>query len=121
MAVQVRGLHHVQLNVSDVAAAVSFYQRFFGMTTRTDRPDIGIEGAWLDAGPQQIHLLKTSTPSDLGQHFALEVEDLDGLIAALRAGGVEVREPRELGNGLPRQTSLHDPSGNRIEIREPAR
>jgi hypothetical protein len=30
-----------------------------------------------------------------------------------------VREPRSLGTGLARQTSLRDPSGNRIELREP--
>lgn len=109
----------MQINVDDVAAAVAFYGSL-GMTVRDDRPDIGIDGAWLDCGNQQIHLLALATPQDQGQHFALEVDDLDGLVASLRARGVEVTEPHALGAGLPRQASLHDPSGNRIEIREPA-
>jgi catechol 2,3-dioxygenase-like lactoylglutathione lyase family enzyme len=114
-----RGLHHVQVNVADVAQAVEFYQAL-GMTVRTDRPDLGVDGAWLDAAGQQIHLLLAPPPGDVGQHFALEIDDLDDVIAAFRARGVEVREPRALGAGLGRQTSLHDPSGNRIELREPA-
>lgn len=115
-----RGIHHVQLNVPDVAAAVDFYTAL-GMTVRDDRPDIGVGGAWLDVAGQQVHLLEAAAPSDLGQHFALEVDDLDAVLDALRARGVEVREPRALGDGLPRQTSIHDPAGNRIELREPPR
>ncbi|HEV7677509.1 MAG TPA: VOC family protein [Candidatus Dormibacteraeota bacterium] len=114
-----RALHHVQLNVTDVGEALEFY-RALGMTVRADRPDIGIDGAWLDVAGQQVHLLLAPTPMDVGQHFALELDDLDGVLAALRGRGVEVGEPRALGPGLPRQTSLRDPSGNRIELREPA-
>jgi catechol 2,3-dioxygenase-like lactoylglutathione lyase family enzyme len=114
-----RSLHHVQLNVGDVDEAVNFY-RALGMTVRSDRPDIGVDGAWLDVGGEQVHLLLAPTPADVGQHFAIEVDDLDAVLAALRARGVEVGEPRALGAGLPRQTSLRDPSGNRIEVREPA-
>jgi glyoxylase I family protein len=118
LSMALRGLHHVQLNVADVAESVSFFQAL-GMTVRADRPDIGIDGAWLDVGDQQVHLLLAPTPADVGQHFALEVDDLDGVVAALRARGAEVGEPRSLGAGLARQTSLRDPSGNRIELREP--
>jgi catechol 2,3-dioxygenase-like lactoylglutathione lyase family enzyme len=114
------GLHHVQINVPDVSAAVAFYE-LLGMRRRPDRPDIGVDGAWLDVGEQQIHLIEAQVPSDLGQHFALEVDDLDAMIASLRDRGVEVREPSPLGEGLPRQTSIHDPAGNRIELREPPR
>ena len=115
-----RGIHHVQLNVPDVGAAVDFY-RTLGMTVRDDRPDLGVGGAWLDVAGQQIHLLEAAAPNDLGQHFALEVDDLDAVLDALRARGVEVGEPCALGGGLPRQTSIHDPAGNRIELREPPR
>ncbi len=113
-----RGIHHVQVNVPDVAAAVDFYEAL-GMTVRGDRPDIGVEGAWLDVAGQQVHLLKAPAAADLGQHFALEVDDLDAVLAALQERGVEANPPRALGPGLPRQTSVHDPAGNRIELREP--
>jgi glyoxylase I family protein len=115
-----RGIHHVQLNVPDVGEAVQFYQAL-GMTLREDRPDLGVDGAWLDVAGQQVHLLQAQTPHDVGQHFALELDDLDAVIAALRGRGVSVGEPRALGAGLPRQTSLQDPAGNRIELREPPR
>jgi catechol 2,3-dioxygenase-like lactoylglutathione lyase family enzyme len=114
------GLHHVQLNVPDVVAAVAFYESL-GMRRRADRPDLGIGGAWLDVGAQQIHLIEAPVPGDLGQHFALEVDDLEATIASLRIRGLDVGEPAALGPGLPRQTSIHDPAGNRIELREPPR
>ncbi|HXA29953.1 MAG TPA: VOC family protein [Candidatus Angelobacter sp.] len=114
-----RGVHHVQVNVRDVAEALAFYTSL-GMTVRGDRPDLGVDGAWLNVGDQQVHLLLAPSPADVGQHFALEVDDLDGIVGALRSRGVSVGEPRSLGAGLARQTSTHDPSGNRIELREPA-
>ena len=114
-----RGLHHVQVNVADVDEAVAFYMAL-GMTRRSDRPDFGIDGAWLNVGDQQLHIIAAGTPTDLGQHYALEVDDLDAVILALRDRGISVGEPGALGAGLPRQTSLHDPAGNRIELREPA-
>jgi len=111
-------LHHVQVNVPNIDAAVSFYEGL-GMTRRTDRPDFGIEGVWLNAGEQQIHLVKGSPPADLGQHFALEVADLDTVVATLRRQGLRINDPIALGPGLPRQTAVHDPAGNRVELREP--
>lgn len=113
-----RGIHHVQLNVPDVETALDFY-RALGMSLRDDRPDIGVDGAWLDVAGQQLHLVKANAPADLGQHVALEVDDLDAVLDALRRRGIAVGEPRALGGGLPRQTSVHDPAGNRIELREP--
>lgn len=108
----------MQVNVPDVDAALQFYQAL-GMTVRSDRPDIGVEGAWLDAGNQQLHLVRASAAQDMGQHFALELDDFDAVLDALRGRGVEIPTPRALGNGLGRQTSVHDPAGNRVELREP--
>jgi glyoxylase I family protein len=56
------GVHHVSLNVSDLAAALDFYVGRLGMVQRTDRPDFGIGGAWLDVGSQQVHLIETEVP-----------------------------------------------------------
>ena len=111
-------LHHVQVNVPDVDAAVAFYTGL-GMTLRGDRPDFGIEGVWLNAGDQQLHLVKGNPPADLGQHFALEFANLDAVIATLRGQGLQIHDPFALGPGLPRQTAVLDPAGNRVELREP--
>ena len=111
------GLHHVSLNVRDVPAALDFYTRVLGLTERTDRPDFSFDGAWLDAGSQQIHLIDADVPPPLGQHFALAVSDLDAAVAELRGRGVEITDPVGVGTG--RQSFLADPAGNRIELQEP--
>jgi glyoxylase I family protein len=113
------GLHHVSLNVRDVPAALDFYTGVLGLAERTDRPDFSFDGAWLDAGRQQIHLIDADVPPSLGQHFALAVSDLDAAVAELRARGVEVTDPVGVGTG--RQSFLADPAGNRIELQEPGR
>jgi catechol 2,3-dioxygenase-like lactoylglutathione lyase family enzyme len=112
------GVHHVSVNVADVDAALAFYAGPLGLTVRTDRPAFGFGGAWLDLGPQQVHLIEGAVPGDRGQHFAIRVADLDASIAQLRAAGVEVSDASPVGTG--RQAFLHDPSGNLIELHEPA-
>jgi len=47
---QPAGLHHVSINVPDVPRALAFYVEVLGLTERSDRPDFGFGGAWLDAG-----------------------------------------------------------------------
>ena len=112
------GLHHVSINVGDVAAARDFYTRVLGLSERTDRPDFSFGGAWLDAGGQQIHLIEGEVPAALGQHFALAVADLDAAVAELRAQGIEVSDPVPVG--ACRQAFCSDPAGNRIELQQPS-
>jgi catechol 2,3-dioxygenase-like lactoylglutathione lyase family enzyme len=52
--------------------------------------------------------------------FALEVSDLDGLVAALRAQGAQFRNDIVTGVG-GRQILVEDPSGNPVELFEPLR
>jgi glyoxylase I family protein len=111
------GLHHVSINVGDVDAARDFYTRVLGLTERTDRPDFSFDGAWLNAGGQQIHLIKAEVPPELGQHFALAVTDLDAVVAELRTLGVAVTDPVPVGPG--RQAFVTDPAGNRVELQQP--
>jgi catechol 2,3-dioxygenase-like lactoylglutathione lyase family enzyme len=112
------GVHHVSINVRDAAESVAFYTGVLGLATRTDRPDLAIGGAWLDIGDQQVHLIEADVPDNRGQHFAIRVADLDGTIAELRSRGVDVGDPSGIGTG--RQAFLTDPSGNLIELHEPA-
>jgi len=112
------GVHHVSINVRDAAECLDFYTDVLGLTARTDRPDFAIGGAWLDIGGQQVHLIEADVPDNCGQHFAIHVGDLDATIAELRGRGIEVGDPS--GVGTARQAFLHDPSGNLIELHEPA-
>jgi glyoxylase I family protein len=114
---QILGVHHVSINVDDTEEAVAFYTDVLGLRRRDDRPDFGFAGAWLDLGEQQLHLIEVPVPEDLGQHFAVRVDDLDATIGELRARGVTVSDPSPVG--ASRQAFLSDPSGNRIELHEP--
>jgi predicted enzyme related to lactoylglutathione lyase len=46
------------------------------------------------------------------------VADLDATITEIRSHGVKVSDPEQVGPG--RQAFLRDPSGNLIELNEPA-
>lgn len=109
-------VHHVSINVSDVAAATTFYTDVLGGTVRADRPDFGFGGAWIDLGASQLHLIEAPIPPALGQHFAMRVADLGAAVAELRDRGVPVDDPTPVGPG--RQTFVVDPDGNTVELYE---
>jgi glyoxylase I family protein len=116
VTVRPAGIHHVSINVHDVAAGVRFYTEVLGLARRGDRPDLGVDGAWLDAGGQQVHLIGAPVPDQAGQHFAVLVDDLDATVAELRARGLVVSDAMPVGPG--RQSFLRDPSGNLIELHQ---
>ena len=109
-------LHHVSINVDDVGAALRFYTDVLGLVPRTDRPDFSFDGAWLDAGGQQVHLIEAPPPAGLGQHFALQVGDLDATVTELRGRGVDVSDPKPVGRSL--QAFVADPCGNLVELHQ---
>lgn len=109
-------IHHVALNVSDVGEGVEFYTGVLGGTLRSDRPDFGIAGAWIDLGGQQVHLVEAPVPHSLGQHFAIRVGDLDAVVLELRSKHIEVADP--MSTGANRQTFINDPAGNAIELHQ---
>jgi glyoxylase I family protein len=109
-------VHHVSINVTDAAACAAFYTDVLGGTIRDDRPDFGIGGAWIDLGATQVHLIETAVPPNLGQHFAILVDDLDDAVEELRSKGFEVSDPSSVGSN--RQTFITDPSGNAVELHQ---
>ena len=111
-------MHHVSINVDDVDAAFGFYTGVLGLVARGDRPEFPFAGAWLDAGGQQVHLIEGPPPAAEGQHFALQVEDLDATVAELRGRGIQVSDPRPVGSR--RQSFLSDPAGNLVELHQVA-
>lgn len=110
------GIHHVSINVDDVAKAVVFYTEVLGLSCRSDRPDLGFDGSWLDAGDEQLHLIHGPVPTPAGQHFAVRVHDIDAAVQEIRARGIEVSDPVPAGGN--RQAFLSDPAGNGIELHE---
>ena len=112
------GVHHVALNVSDVAASDPFFVGILGLRP-LDRPDFGFPGAWFEMGEHQLHLSPAEGAArNTTQHFALDVRDFDGLVGRLRKNGARVAEvPRVDGAG--RQAFVTDPAGNLIELNQP--
>ena len=114
----VRALHHVQ--VFYPAAGEALARRFYGETLglrEVPRPSTLIDrgGIWYAIGTSQLHL---SVDDDLAlhprRHFGLRVDDLDGLVATLRASGARFEEATPIPGW--RRVFVFDPFGNKIEL-----
>jgi glyoxylase I family protein len=117
------GIHHVNITVGELDAGLAFYVGVLGMTQRSDRPTFSVDGAWLDIGLQQVHLVVGTPPAKTSDHFAIAVADVNAAVAELRAAaplphaGIQVSAPRGVANG--QQAFLRDPWGNFIELQQP--
>lgn len=109
-------IHHVSVNVSRVDDSIAFYRDVLGGTMREDRPDFSFGGAWIDLGPSQVHLIEGRVPESLGQHFAVQVRNLDDTVAELRSKGLTVSDPVPVGPN--RQAFVNDPDGNTVELHQ---
>lgn len=116
MALNPRGIHHVNVTVGEMVAARSFYIDVLGLTERTDRPNFRFDGAWLDIGGQQVHLVVGPPQPKTSDHFAILVDDIDDAVASLRSLGITVSDPQPVATS--RQCFLHDPWGNFVELQQ---
>lgn len=72
-------------------------------------------GVWFASGEVQIHIgIEPDFRPARKAHPALRCSEYDALLAALRAGGVEVSEVDDIPG--VRRAHVHDPFGNRIEL-----
>jgi catechol 2,3-dioxygenase-like lactoylglutathione lyase family enzyme len=119
----------VRYVVNDLDAAIEFYCRqldfrevmypapTFAMLSRGDlRLNLSVPGG----GPGGGAAMPDGTLPEPGgwNRFALEVDDLDGLVQTLRGQGARFRNDIVTGRG-GKQILLEDPSGNPIELFEP--
>lgn len=112
-----QGIHHVSINVRDVAEAERFYVDVLGLAV-LPRPDLGFPGLWLRAGAQEVHLLGIESgrpPAE--QHFAFAVDDLAAVRGRLMERGVTVSEVAPI-EGVCLQAFTRDPSGNLLEFNQ---
>jgi glyoxylase I family protein len=119
----VSGMHHVSLLVADTGRALGFYRDLLGLPVSSERPEMSFAGAWLQLGPQQIHLLELPNPDPTSgrpahggrdRHVALKVTDLDVLTARLDGAGI----PYTLSRSGRRALFCRDPDGNAVELIE---
>jgi catechol 2,3-dioxygenase-like lactoylglutathione lyase family enzyme len=113
-------LHHVNVVVPPgrTSSVVPFYE-LLGLT-RVAKPAEGVaaEGAWFDlpGGATQVHVSEREGVRNADQHFAVSVEDLDGLAAALAAAGHPVTPGKDVLGA--RRFNTADPEGNKVEVIE---
>jgi glyoxylase I family protein len=117
-AIEFRRVHHVSINVVDVDDAVAFYRDVLELPV-LERPPFDFAGAWFGLGEQQLHLIEVSDfTAPVGQHFAVQVADIDATITVLGGRGVRVSQVSEIP-GVCRQAFFADPTGNSIELNQP--
>ena len=120
---------NVRYMVEDVDAAVAFYTTHFGFTLGSN-----MAPAFADVIRGPLRILLSGPTSSAGRpmpdgrkpgsggwnriHFV--VDDIEAEVARLRAAGVRFRSEIVTGPG-GKQIVLDDPSGNPIELFQPAR
>jgi len=120
---------NVRYMVNDVAVAVAFYSTHFGFEPGT----VNLP-AFAEVSRENLRLLLSGPTSSAGRpmpdgavprpggwnriHFV--TSNLDGEIARLEGAGVRFRNDVVSGPG-GRQILIEDPSGNLIELFQPAR
>ncbi|MEM9796865.1 MAG: VOC family protein [Pseudomonadota bacterium] len=131
---QIDGIHHAGLSVSDFDASVAWWQRHFGfaLLKAWDVPGLrigllGRDGMYLELfaqeqaapGPDETRTVTESFGQRGWKHLALKVPDLAAAIETLRAAGVTVlTEPvRDAPPGY-HYAFLRDPDGNHVELIE---
>jgi catechol 2,3-dioxygenase-like lactoylglutathione lyase family enzyme len=118
----------VRYIVDDVASAVDFYTQHFGFEVNTNYPP-----AFADVTRGNLRLLLSGPASSAGRPMPdgtkpgpggwnrvhLIVADIEAEVARLREAGVSFRNDIVTGPGGS-QILLEDPSGNVVELFQPA-
>ncbi len=115
---KVEKINHVGLPTSDRGASIAFYRDLIGLQVIPHEID-GNPLVWTraeDGG--MVHLIEPNpeAATDYRTHVALQVDDLDAALDAIKAAGIEITSgPGERHNGQ-RYFFIADPDGNRIEL-----
>lgn len=116
-----RRVDHVSFSVRDLERSLRFYRDTLGLVPAR-RPDLGVPGAWLQAGDAQVHLIEVPAGFDAGlpppalnpaaNHAAFGIDDYATALVRLREHGLEVLE----GGATGGQMWVKDPDGHIIEL-----
>jgi catechol 2,3-dioxygenase-like lactoylglutathione lyase family enzyme len=118
----------VRYLVNDLEASIKFYTQHLGFTlaeqmgpafARVEKDDLDV---WL-SGPQTsaARPMPDGRKPEAGgwNRFVIEVDDIESLVVTMKAAGVTFRNDIISGPG-GKQILAEDPSGNPIEIFQPA-
>lgn len=112
---QLTGIHHVSILVSDMERAVAWYQAALGLQEIKRPSNFVTPVRWFELGDEQLHLIPNGTPDAVSpRHFALHVDDCQAARETLQGRGVAIQETVPIA-GADR-FFIADPDGNNIEI-----
>ena len=130
---RIRLIHHVNVPISNRERTREWYETVLGAEFLDRGPALNTRQLQLRLGTGEIHFTEISHPAPTASsHFALEIDDWEGMLAHLDSLGVpHVRTSAasvaaNIGGTDPYQgrreyssehyTYLHDPDGNMIEL-----
>ena len=116
----VTGLLHVAILISDLEAAKQFYEGILGLKQKP-RPNLDSPGVWYNVGDLELHLIVTTQQllsanerPNKDSHLALAVEDYELIKKELKEAGVPFGE----SSARTPQIFVRDPDGNLIELQK---
>jgi methylmalonyl-CoA epimerase len=116
-------IDHVAVAVPDLEASIDFYQRILGFKLmerrRTEGDKTGMVSAVFEAGAILLVLVQGTSPESQVsryidnhgpgvQHIAIEVRDVQGLMAELSDAGVEFNTSMIQGTGIRQAFTARD-------------
>lgn len=120
-------IDHVELVTADPERAVRFYTQVLGFTVRSrDSVPGGLDLVYLGLGGTTVELITyrdmTPAPRTEGEQLgyrmmALEVDDMQRALDALKAKGIEASWGPKTRPSYVR-AEIRDPDGNGIELRQ---
>jgi catechol 2,3-dioxygenase-like lactoylglutathione lyase family enzyme len=128
--IEISGLHHISLAVTDLNQSRAFYRDVLGLQ-EIERPAFEFAGAWYAIGDRQLHLIVHDKPTlrtrgidSHDVHFALRVKSYRETVAFLESLGYSseardttkrLRENQWGKAGFP-QVFILDPDQHVIEL-----
>ena len=111
-------LQHVNIPSTNLERSREFYLDRLGLP-ELPRPAFESPGVWISAGPENaIHISKVAALGpNPNNHYALEVEDLEGLLDVLERRGVAFQRSAHVPEA-GRQAFITDPDGYEVELLE---
>ena len=137
-------IHHVNLQATDVRASAKFYREILGMAEGRWTFPPPEQTGHLSADPARLTLFPTDTASQgtnsglhlilpepefarkngldhnpsIGGHVAIQVQDLEAVIARLKAAGIPYSLTGTFAIPGMRHLYVYDPAMNLLEINE---
>ena len=113
-------LHHTHLFASDVDRSIAFWRDQFGAVVVLDAVFAGARNVFLRIGEGRLHLYDQA-PRHRGagtvHHLGIETDELDALVARLKAAGVSVTDLRRHAEGD--YAMAEGPDGLLLELFQP--